>query len=1057
MSNAIKRNNKSENQDIDEYEEVVGDYVSSNNNNNNNNNSNSQQDNLSSSTGSIGTTLKDPQRYIFNDVEVDSKSVDLNEIVNKTPKLSLLPLKLSSSKLDLEPIDNTSEEDDTDDTDDKEEVEGLIEDEKEQQNSSLDNINKIDNLVVESKSKYIDSNDESDSNNNSSSSSSSSNGDEYEEDDEEDEHDEQHLEIADTTIPVSPASTNSSTTEDGIEDTHDDSNNNTTANTPTERNPFTLENKQSREIYTSKILDRQKSLENVPSYFSPNKPLINKTTSEDLLTSQKNQILKELFRNVASELDDSVLEYLQCVENKQSSPMRPKNFTSFSPLHLSADNVSLPPMTLLNEYSDSPIQITKLPHPPTAFDKSQYHSYPILDDKSTPTIYYYQLISQYFYNVPSEVDRFRPLLHSLWNNHWFFLIFSSLFNQWILEYRLSLIPQVNVFIKATNRLFWHDMDNNTQRFKDVYLLLKKKLLDGSLWRGLNEATNPNDEPLMLRNRRIWIDFYHIITVFYFYYELEVDQQSLDAFTNRVHIEYQDYINEKKEAEADQQLTVNDIFVRGIIRQLYLIKTEEVLIKYIELSILFKDWNLNAVTKIKLQSCLYSFSKPGSPFHMPRGVRVISRKSLDILFPDGKISRYTVNLFFRLLHPYYSAGSIVHWIVETTKSYIPALHNITYPIQQQRQQRQQQYDLRAYQNVFSTFLFQRLPNELREYSIFLSVAVISLVIVFFVFMGLIIFAGTRAAPQRSSSAKKNKSKKLGNWNERSVRLRTKVDDQFGLSSPFDSEHISSRNGSIDVYRSRKAGQSALPVLSLNSHASIPSPTITKQSNYSEKLERKANHEKNASRRKSIEPKYSYIEFDEDSCYDTEYTSSSMSSEEEIQQHHQHQPKNLLRTNSGRRIQLDQDTMMSNREKKTVMESDDDYDYDNGGYLDEEDEDSEEFVDSEEESEDEYEEVYVKVDNVGKKRGRGRPPRKSLQKSMSSSSSESEEDEQQEDNGMKKAGLIDYKDLPKPGTSRKKTSPERFADLVFEDSGPGSYKIKIVKKIKNNYLQVNIYYD
>ncbi|GAM28556.1 hypothetical protein SAMD00019534_117320 [Acytostelium subglobosum LB1] len=479
----------------------------------------------------------------------------------------------------------------------------------------------------------------------------------------------------------------------------------------TERNPFNLENRESHQLYTTKILERQKSLENVPPTYSPDKQLYTKrhafikkivnkvyytlksAASEDLLSSQKNQILKELFRNVTAELDDSVLEYLQNRSSGKTGSNQKE--LPFSPLHLSdADHhpsnmpgSPLPQMSLVNEFSNSPINDVKLAQMHNIDHLT--HSYPILDDKDKPVKYYYQLISQYFYNVPGEVERFRPLLHCLWNNHWCILTFSSLFYLWLMEYRLSLIPQVNVFIKSTNKLFWHDLDFNTQKFKDIYFTLKQKLLDNSIWIGLNETTDSNDQGLMIRNRRLWIDFYHIITVFYFHYEDNVDKSDLDAFRQQMDVQYKKNIanrfdiahdgsgnnisssSSSSKGDDQNQLSIDDIFVRGILRQLCLIKTEDVLIKYIECCTLFKDWNLNAVSKIKLQSCLYSFSKPGSPLHLPRGVRVASRQTLDTLFPEGKVSRYTVNLFFRLLHPYYSTSSIVHWVVETAKQYFPS--------------------------------------------------------------------------------------------------------------------------------------------------------------------------------------------------------------------------------------------------------------------------------------------------------------------------------------------------------------------------------------------------
>ncbi|EGC35529.1 hypothetical protein DICPUDRAFT_152145 [Dictyostelium purpureum] len=323
-------------------------------------------------------------------------------------------------------------------------------------------------------------------------------------------------------------------------------------------------------------------------------------------------------------------------------------------------------------------------------------------------IYYYQLISQYFLNNPDKVELFRPLLQSLWtNNQWFYLIYGSMFFSWLLEYRLSLTPQLNILIKASNRLFWYDCDRYTRKYYQIYSTIKQKLVDRSLWNGLCEAskdlesTSSNDPDLMrtnlLRNRRIWIDFYHIISVFYFYYEKT--NEGLDEFRYNINRQYQDFIldtiqkkhiaseNNNNNSNSNNEptpgisstkelvLSIDDLFVRGVIKHLNLIKHEETLIGYIDRCLVFKEnWDLNPTTKVKLQSCLYSLTKPGSPAYVPRSVRTKSRAVLDQLFPNGKFSRHTVNLFFRLLHPYYSIGSIIHWGLDFIKSYIPFLNN-----------------------------------------------------------------------------------------------------------------------------------------------------------------------------------------------------------------------------------------------------------------------------------------------------------------------------------------------------------------------------------------------
>eukprot|EP01132_Coremiostelium_polycephalum_P003918 gene3918-4892_t len=393
------------------------------------------------------------------------------------------------------------------------------------------------------------------------------------------------------------------------------------------------------------------------------------------------------------------------LEMKKSTGNEQDKLKSMPPLNLGGDSDSTTAATNTNSTYSSIF----FPYPclDNLQDELQQQSQQQTPKKQPTTIYYYQLIAQYFLNNPDQVESYRPLLYTLWTSgQWFYLIYSSLFYMWLLEYRLSLIPQLNIFIKATNRLFWYDKDHNTTKYTEIYMTIKRKLLDRSLWNGINETTDENNSNLT-RNRRIWVDFYHIISVFYFYYEHSTD--GLEEFRKNISQQYQDYIldplflQQQKIQQQQQQnnnndsldhfwgvLSVDDIFVRGVIRHLSLIKHEEILIRYIDRCIVFKDWSLNPTTKVKLQSCLYSLTKPGSPAYVPRSVRIASRNILDQLFPEGRLSRYTVNLFFRLLHPYYSAGSIIHWLYSTVKSYIPDnFYNINSNNSNGNQQQQRQ--------------------------------------------------------------------------------------------------------------------------------------------------------------------------------------------------------------------------------------------------------------------------------------------------------------------------------------------------------------------------------
>ncbi|KYQ92858.1 hypothetical protein DLAC_05446 [Tieghemostelium lacteum] len=439
--------------------------------------------------------------------------------------------------------------------------------------------------------------------------------------------------------------------------------------------------------YSSKIKENKKNLNDL----NAKKNKENKTLSENRNNFNKKnyKIINEVFKDISSEVDEPVLEFLiknqdkpinEDIEqynitsnhnNNRNNEIIEKENCTFSPLQSSSKlyKDSIPPLQL---ESQEPINNNKNNNNRISpKNERMYYPYPCLDNLTVNSvIYYYQLIAQYFLNNPDQVEVFRPVLYSLWtHNQWFYLIYSSMFYQWLLQYRLSFIPQLNIFIKASNRLFWYDTDHQTRKYYDVYQKVKQRLLDRSLWKGLYESIEelqksqqPSPDQIqsaLIRNRRIWVDFFHIISIFYFYYEKSMDM--INEFRQVLNQQYEEYILDSPLVQQKGSvLSIDDIFVRGIIRHLSLIKHEETLIRYMERCTIFSSWNINPTTKVKLQSCLYSFTRPGGPTYPPRPVRVKSREVLGRLFPKGRFSRLLVNLFFRLLHPFYTVNSIFDW-------------------------------------------------------------------------------------------------------------------------------------------------------------------------------------------------------------------------------------------------------------------------------------------------------------------------------------------------------------------------------------------------------------
>lgn len=60
--------------------------------------------------------------------------------------------------------------------------------------------------------------------------------------------------------------------------------------------------------------------------------------------------------------------------------------------------------------------------------------------------------------------------------------------------------------------------------------------------------------------------------------------------------------------------------------------------------------LTSMTRVRLQSELFSLTVPGGPRYTPSRVRSKASRTLDRLFPSGSVVRRLTRLGFRVIHP-----------------------------------------------------------------------------------------------------------------------------------------------------------------------------------------------------------------------------------------------------------------------------------------------------------------------------------------------------------------------------------------------------------------------
>jgi len=124
-----------------------------------------------------------------------------------------------------------------------------------------------------------------------------------------------------------------------------------------------------------------------------------------------------------------------------------------------------------------------------------------------------------------------------------------------------------------------------------------------------------------------------------------------------------------EHSPEDPLIAGDLFVGGVVRHMQYIKNEDVLIRYLKCCTFLAPLKMSDTSRARLQHTLYIFSSPGGPIYAPRPVRHVATSTLDTLFPSGKLGRDFIKLCFRLLHPYYSTGSVIHWVYSRIKPYV----------------------------------------------------------------------------------------------------------------------------------------------------------------------------------------------------------------------------------------------------------------------------------------------------------------------------------------------------------------------------------------------------
>jgi len=175
---------------------------------------------------------------------------------------------------------------------------------------------------------------------------------------------------------------------------------------------------------------------------------------------------------------------------------------------------------------------------------------------------YYHLLAQYYVCYPLKPWDIIKQASTLYNDKYFILIFSILFYIWLFVH-CNNEPEhtnkfINVFVKGTNKVFWLDLENSTQRYKAIYKYLKNDLvLKTGSWNGLYIKTI--------------LEHFNLVSKFYFYYD------TTDTLKEFLHNTQQSFVLNSSQFSlpiGHTKIITLNMFINEVVRQLRAISSEE---------------------------------------------------------------------------------------------------------------------------------------------------------------------------------------------------------------------------------------------------------------------------------------------------------------------------------------------------------------------------------------------------------------------------------------------------------------------------------------------------
>lgn len=260
---------------------------------------------------------------------------------------------------------------------------------------------------------------------------------------------------------------------------------------------------------------------------------------------------------------------------------------------------------------------------------------------------FYEVLAPYYYQNSVSADTLLYFCKRLWGLPYLAPTFALLLHRWLLLRReAGGIEQrqkhVNVLMYGSRQLFLGDVQSGIKKFGALFFFLANDI-------ALSDNRQHLDE-LPARAREALLS---VVAAYSPYYNPpHLAKRVLEDFPSPSHT-----LTEGGHTPGEGA----DFLLGEVAETVTRVRTEQGLLTYLSCLKALGGAphlkSLKAITRLRLQSELYSLTSPGGPYYAPRSVRSAALEVLDALFPMGRRSRRLVRLVFRVLHPAEFLGGV----------------------------------------------------------------------------------------------------------------------------------------------------------------------------------------------------------------------------------------------------------------------------------------------------------------------------------------------------------------------------------------------------------------